>query len=67
MLNVQVPFFFKYAVDYYNKLPSLTSPEGTILTVGTAMLLGCMQDTFTCAHTLNPCTCCLCHSCTVAM
>lgn len=44
MLNVQVPFFFKYAVDYYNKLPALTSPEGTILTVGTAMLLGCMYN-----------------------
>lgn len=42
MLNVQVPFFFKYAVDYYNKLPGLATPEGTILTVGTAMLLGCM-------------------------
>lgn len=40
LCNVQVPFFFKYAVDYYNKLPDLTTPEGTILTVGIAMLLG---------------------------
>ena len=41
LLNVQVPFFFKYAVDYFNKLPSLATPEGTIITLGTALLLGC--------------------------
>jgi len=40
-MNVQVPFFFKYAVDYFNKLPPLTTPEGTIITMGTALLLGC--------------------------
>ena len=43
LLNVQVPFFFKYAVDYFNKLPSLATPEGTIITMGTALLLGCEQ------------------------
>lgn len=41
VMNVQIPFFFKYAVDYYNKLPSMDTPEGTIITVGTALLLGC--------------------------
>ena len=41
LMNVQVPFFFKYAVDYFNKLPPLTTPEGTIITMGTALLLGC--------------------------
>ena len=41
-MNVQVPFFFKYAVDYYNKLPAISTPEGTIITLGTALLLGCM-------------------------
>ena len=40
-MNVQVPFLFKYAVDYYNKLPSISTPEGTIITLGTALLLGC--------------------------
>ena len=49
-MNVQVPFFFKYAVDYYNKLPPISTPEGTIITLGTALLLGCKQY----------------HSCTVA-
>ena len=42
-MNVQVPFFFKYAVDYYNKLPPISTPEGTIITLGTALLLGCKQ------------------------
>ena len=41
LMNVQVPFFFKYAVDYYNKLPPITTPEGTIITMGMALLLGC--------------------------
>ena len=48
LLNVQVPFFFKYAVDYFNKLPSLTTPEGTIITLGTALLLGCEQLMYGC-------------------
>ena len=42
LINVQVPFFFKYAVDYFNKLPNLSTPENTIFTIGTALLLGCM-------------------------
>ena len=41
VLNIQVPFFFKYAVDHFNSLPPLTSPQGTIITMGTALLLGC--------------------------
>lgn len=40
-MNVQVPFFFKYAVDHFNSFPSLSTPEGTIITMGTALLLGC--------------------------
>ncbi|CAI8021418.1 ATP-binding cassette sub-family B member 7, mitochondrial [Geodia barretti] len=40
LINVQVPFFFKYAVDYFNKLPDLSTPENTIFTIGTALLLG---------------------------
>lgn len=41
LMNVTIPFFFKYAVDYYNKLPALSSsPEATIITVGTALILG---------------------------
>lgn len=40
LVNVQVPFFFKHAVDYFNKLPDLSTPENTIMTVGTALLLG---------------------------
>lgn len=40
VLNIQIPFFFKYAVDYFNKLPALTSPEATIITIGTALILG---------------------------
>lgn len=43
VMNIQVPFFFKYAVDYFNKLPPLTTPEGTIITVGTALVLGCVS------------------------
>lgn len=45
-MNVQVPFFFKYAVDYFNKLPDLSTPENTIITIGTALLLGCMLYMF---------------------
>ena len=32
---------FKHIVDHYNALPSLTTPENTIITVGGAMILGC--------------------------
>lgn len=41
LMNVQVPFFFKYAVDYFNKLPDFTTAEGTLITAGTVLLLGC--------------------------
>ena len=41
LLNVQVPFFFKYAVDEFSKLPDLSTPGGTVITATTALLLGC--------------------------
>ena len=41
VLNVQVPFFFKYAVDEFSKLPDLSTPGGAVITVTTALLLGC--------------------------
>lgn len=43
MLNVCVPFIFKYSVDYLNAGQSLTmtTPQDTILTVVTSLLLGC--------------------------
>jgi ATP-binding cassette subfamily B (MDR/TAP) protein 7 len=40
LMTVQVPFLFKHAVDYFNKFPDLSTPEGTIMTAGTALLLG---------------------------
>ncbi|XP_019851441.1 PREDICTED: ATP-binding cassette sub-family B member 7, mitochondrial [Amphimedon queenslandica] len=40
LLNVQVPFFFKYAVDSYSKLPDLATTEGALITGATALLLG---------------------------
>ena len=58
LVNVQVPFFFKHAVDYFHKAPALSSAEGTIITVGTALLLGCKVLTpvfltcFACCRTL---------------
>lgn len=43
MLNVCVPFIFKYSVDYLNSGGTLamTTPPETILTVSTSLLLGC--------------------------
>lgn len=43
MLNVSVPFIFKYSVDYLNSCNtlSLSTPPETIITVATAMVLGC--------------------------
>ena len=41
LLNVQVPFFFKYAVDEFSKLPDLSTPGGAVITATTALLLGC--------------------------
>lgn len=43
VLNVTVPFIFKYSVDYLNAGSTLnmeTAPE-TVLTVATSLLLGC--------------------------
>lgn len=43
LMNIAVPFTFKYAVDYLNSGATLnmgTAPE-TILTVATSILLGC--------------------------
>lgn len=43
LLNVSVPFVFKYAVDYLNVGSTLnmeTAPD-TVLTVATSLLLGC--------------------------
>lgn len=43
LVNVQVPFLFKYAIDYLNDLdPSavMQTTEGTVFTVLTALLLG---------------------------
>lgn len=43
MLNVCVPFLFKYSVDYLNSANTLSmaSPPETVLTVATSLLLGC--------------------------
>lgn len=43
LLNVTVPFIFKYSVDYLNVGGTLnmeTAPE-TVVTVATSLLLGC--------------------------
>ena len=43
VLNVQVPFIFKYTVDYLNdgnNLLNLQTAQGTILTAATALILG---------------------------
>lgn len=43
LLNVSVPFVFKYAVDYLNAGSALNmdSAPDTVLTVATSLLLGC--------------------------
>ena len=44
LMNVQVPFLFKYAIDYLNNLDAATLVQasgGTVVTVLTALLLGC--------------------------
>jgi ATP-binding cassette subfamily B (MDR/TAP) protein 7 len=40
LLNVQVPFFFKYAVDYLGNPVNFNTPQGTIVTMATALILG---------------------------
>lgn len=47
-MNVQVPFLFKYAIDYLNNLDAATLVQasgGTLFTVLTALLLGCKYQT----------------------
>jgi hypothetical protein len=46
ILNVQVPFLFKYAVDYLNGISGglinlSTDAPTTIISVATALLIGC--------------------------
>lgn len=43
VLNVTVPFIFKYAVDYLNAAGDLNvdTAADTVTTVATAVLLGC--------------------------
>lgn len=43
LLNVCVPFIFKYAVDYLNAANTLnmSTPQDTIITVTTSLLIGC--------------------------
>ena len=46
-MNVQVPFLFKYAIDYLNDLESaalVQTAGGTVFTALTAILLGCKCD-----------------------
>ncbi len=44
VLNVQVPFLFKYIVDHLNdpnNVLNLSTPSGTIFTVATSLIIGC--------------------------
>lgn len=45
LLNVAVPFMFKYGVDTLNAGSALnmTTPSDTVLTVATSLLLGCKK------------------------
>ena len=49
MLNVQVPFFFKEAVDYLNTGASgaafdISNPMTGLMTASTALILGCKKN-----------------------
>ena len=49
MVNVQVPFIFKYAVDYLNNSSNwlnMADPTSTILTTATALVIGCKYEIF---------------------
>ena len=47
VLNVQVPFLFKYAVDYLNTDPAmLAHASSAMVTMGTALLLGCKYSKY---------------------
>jgi len=44
ILNVQVPFIFKYLVNHLNdpsEFLTMLTPQNTIITVTTALVLGC--------------------------
>lgn len=45
IMNVTVPFIFKYAVDYLNvdHTLNMNSAPTTVLTVATSLLLGCIK------------------------
>ena len=44
LLNISVPFCFKYSIDYLNQLPgnrlNLETPEDTIITIVFSLLVG---------------------------
>ena len=48
VLNVCVPFLFKYAVDTFNvgTAEAMATAPNTVATVGTAMLVGCKNLSF---------------------
>lgn len=50
LLNIQVPIFFKHIVDHYNALPSIVTPESTVITMGGALILGCKS----CIYAVKP-------------
>lgn len=44
LVNVQVPFIFKYGVDYLNDTSNflnLADPSNTLFTAGVAIMIGC--------------------------
>ncbi|XP_065907533.1 iron-sulfur clusters transporter ABCB7, mitochondrial-like isoform X2 [Dysidea avara] len=40
LLTVTVPYWFKCTVDHLNNLPSIDTPQGTIITMTAALILG---------------------------
>lgn len=46
VLNVAVPFIFKYAIDYFNASQTLNldSAPHTVAAVGTSLLIGCKTE-----------------------
>ena len=56
LMNVQVPFLFKYAIDYISNLDStalVQTAGGTVITVAAALLLGCKYNVLTVPCTLH--------------
>lgn len=41
LLNVSVPFIFKYAIDGLNTGLSMNTPADTLLTASVALMIGC--------------------------